>query len=237
LQAALVGEGSATKPYRGKLPIGVSFLFATRDQVSELPVLCPQLAATAPTLQFDGALATAFTQSLADHAALVTANKKEEAPVPESIASAVASWPGASGSRHLVLITTALPDTCALFDGPCGIDATVKAVQDAKAAGVTTHVIGLGDDGMFNYVSAAPDPVKVETGNEEYLQQLANAGSGKPVGPPTVEKLQDYVCVDTLPAVLTATYADTPGNAKYYQSMTATDVKTAVAEILAGICP
>jgi len=33
--------------------------------------------------------------------------------------------------------------------------------------------------------------------------------------------------------VLTAT----PGDAMYYQSMTATDVKTAVAEILAGICP
>ena len=237
LQAALAGNASAAKPYSGKLSIGVSFLFATRDAVNAIPAICPQLAETTPSPLFDGRLTAAFSQSVTDHDALVTAKQKEEAPVPESIASAVASWSGASGARHLVLITTAMPDTCTLFDGPCGIDATVKAVQAAKAAGVTTHVIGLGHDNQFNYPSADPEPVAVQTGYEEYLQQLANAGSGKPVGPPNVEKLQDYACGTPEPAVLTASYSAAPGDAKYHQVKTATDAKTAVAEILASICP
>src|SRR6478735_612895 len=238
LQAALSGEGSATQPYRGKLPIGVSFMFAARDlNVSPLPAVCPQLTATAPSLQFDAALSTAFTQGAADHAALVSAKQKEEAPVPEAIANVVASWSVASGPRHLVLITAGMPDTCTKFDGPCGIDATAKAVQDAKAAGVTTHVIGLGHDLSFNYTITDPDLVTTQTGYEEYLQQLANAGSGKPLGAAMVEKLGDYVCNGDVPATLTASYTGAPGDAKYYEVKTATDAKTAVADILANICP
>lgn len=239
VQAALVGDGSVAKSFAGKLPIGVSFLFAARDQVSSLPATCPQLVTTAPSLQFATTLATAFSQAAADHRALVmTAKQKAEAPVPESITSAVAAWSGVSGARHLVLVTAAMPDTCTQFDGPCGIDATVKAVQDAQAAGVTTHVIGLGDDNMFNYASSDPEPVAVQTGYEEYLQQLANAGSGKPVGSATMEhKLQDYVCNGSSVAALTASYSDAAGDAKYYQVMTATDAKAAVADILANICP
>jgi hypothetical protein len=239
LQAALSGDASAAKPYTGKLPIGVSFLFAARDQVSATPAVCPELVTTAPSSSFDGALSAAFGKAAADHTALVmTAKMKAEAPVPESIASAVAAWSGASGPRHLVLVTTAMPDTCVKFDGPCGIDATVKAVQDAKAAGVTTHVIGLGDDNMFN-ASTTPQPTPTETGYEDYLQQLANAGSGKPLGPDTLEhNLQDYVCTgSTAVAALTASYGGTTGDAKYYQVKTATDAKSAVADILGKICP
>jgi len=238
LQAALVGDGSAAKPFDGKLSIGASFLFAARDlQVSPTPAMCPQLAATAPSLQFDGTLAAAFSQSAAAHTALVTAKQKVEAPVPEGITSAVAAWSGATGARHLVLVTTAMPDTCTKFDGPCGIDATVKALQEARAAGVTTHVIGLGDDSTFNYASSDPDPVLVE-GYEEYLQQLANAGSGKPVGPASMEhSLQDFVCNGTVVATLTASYSDAAGDAKYYQVKSAMDAKAAIADILAGICP
>jgi len=201
LRAALVGDASAAKPYRGKLPIGVSFLFATRDASlpNPGPVMCPQLAATAPSLQFGDSLAAAFTQSVAEHAALVSAKLKEEAPVPESIASAVASWSGVSGQRHLVLVTTAMPDTCTKFDGPCGIDATVKAVQDAKAAGVITHVIGLGNDLQFSAFPPGLDPMPVPNGYARYLQQLANSGRGKSPGPADVEKLQDYVCDGAMP--------------------------------------
>jgi hypothetical protein len=128
-----------------------------------------------------------------------------------------------------------MPDTCTKLDGPCGIDATLKALQDAKLAGVTTHVIGLGDDIQFNPAASGRDP---EKGYEEYLQQLANAGIGKALGPDTFEhKLQDYVCDGATVATLTATYGGTAGEAKFYQAKTATEVKTAVAEILAGICP
>jgi hypothetical protein len=236
LQAALVGEASATKPYRLKLPLGVSFLFAARDPLSpNPPAVCPEVTATAPALQFDSGLALAFAKNADMHAALVTAKQKEEAPVPESIASVVASWMPADYGRHLILVTTAMPDTCTKLDGPCGVDATVKAVQDAKAAGVTTHVIGLGDDNMFNNAASGLDP---ETGYEEYLQQLANAGTGKPLGPDTLEhKLQDFVCNGSTVATLTASYVGTAGDAKYHQVKTATDAKTAVAEILASICP
>ena len=234
LQAALAGDGSAAKPYSGKFPIGVSFLFATRDLMTPLPAMCPQLAGVAPSLDSDSKLASAFTQSVSDHAALMTAKQKEEAPVPESIANAVSTW-SASGPRHLVLITLGMPDTCTQLDGPCGIDSTVNAVQVARAAGVTTHVIGLGDHVQFNYPDA--EGVTVQTGYVEYLQQLANAGSGKPLGPANVEKLQDFACGNTGPALLTATYSATPGDAKYYQVKTATDAKTAVAEVLGSVCP
>jgi len=103
---------------------------------------------------------------------------------------------------------------------------------------VTTHVIGLGHDTMFNYTESDPEvPVQ---GYEVYLQQLANAGQGKPVGPDTLEhKLQDFGGCGTTsgPAPLTASYSATAGDAKYYASMTASDVKSAVAEILTDICP
>jgi len=238
LRAALVGDGSAAKPYASKLPIGAAFLFVVRKDLIALPDQCPQLSTSGPALQSDAALTNAFTENAAAHAALLAEKIKVDAPVPESIASAVASLSGVNGPRHLVLVTTGMPDTCSKFDGPCGIDTTVKAVQDAKAAGVTTHVIGLGHDGMFNYYpSPDPDAVPVTTGYEEYLQQLANAGGGKPLGPPNVEKLEDYVCNGSMPYVPTATYSATAGDAKFYQVMTATDAKTAVADILASICP
>ena len=237
LRAAFSGPDSVAKPYLGKLPMRVSFLFAARDLlVSPLPAVCPQLAETAPNLQFDAQLNAVFAQGYSDHLALLTAKLKVEAPVPEAIGSAVASWSAAGGARHLVLIFMGMPDTCNKFDGPCGLDATVKAVQDANAAGVITHVIGLGHDIAFNYPSEADPGVLVITGNEDYLQQLANAGSGKSVGPANVQQIQAYPssgCGSTL----TATYSTAPGDAKYYQVLTATDAKTAVAGVLADICP
>jgi len=237
LRAAFSGPDSVAKPYLGKLPMRVSFLFAARDLlVSPLPAVCPQLAETAPNLQFDAQLNAVFAQGYSDHLALSTAKLKVEAPVPEAIGSAVASWSAAGGARHLVLIFMGMPDTCNQFDGPCGLDATVKAVQDANAAGVITHVIGLGHDIAFNYPSKADPGVLVITGNEDYLQQLANAGSGKSVGPANVQQIQAYTS-SACGSTLAATYSTAPGDAKYYQVLTATDAKTAVAGVLADICP
>jgi hypothetical protein len=104
-------------------------------------------------------------------------------------------------------------------------DPTIKAVQDAHARGVTTHVIGLGDTPNLDY---PPDTL----GYEAYLAGLANAGTGQPVKMYEGAKLE---CFYSTPGV--ATYSETSGTAKAYQATNAADVKSAVSEILSSICP
>jgi hypothetical protein len=85
-------------------------------------------------------------------------------------------------------------------------------------------VIGLGDTGLL-------DTQNDQDGYQTYLKQLANAGLGKPV---KKSSAFDDKCSDD---GAKATYSPDNGDAKAYRAESSGDVRSAVAEILKGICP
>jgi hypothetical protein len=83
------------------------------------------------------------------------------------------------GKKYILLVTDGNPNTCQVIDPQCGQDLSIKATQDAFAAGVGLFVLGLGD------IVAQPDngcPAAARCGLL-HLQDLANAGVGAGVHP------------------------------------------------------
>ena len=195
-------------------------LFFLRLQYDE-DKACPIVSSAAPATGASGPLGAWFDTNASEYETLANEQAKMDAPVPEAVAAAAALMNGTS--KHVVLITTAVPDSCTLADSNCTVDLALKAVQDAQKLGVTTHVVGLGDTDALN---SADD----DDGYGSYLKQLANAGTGKPV-----KKLGFFgdQCGDDV----TATYADAGGDAQAFKAATAADVKTAISTILSSICP
>jgi hypothetical protein len=95
--------------------------------------------------------------------------KKSETPTWEAIeeGSKALQALDIEGPKYLLVITDGEPDSCVKFDPQCGQDAAISAAQAAYAAGITTFVIGLGDDV-----------------GEKFLNDLAHAGQGLDVQPP-----------------------------------------------------
>lgn len=179
---------------------------------------------------FHTAPAPADPTSVADllsaaRSAWTSSAEKIDAPVPEAIATAAAELGGGTASTpsFIVLVSTGAPDTCTVYDGVCGMDPTVAAVQAARRAGVTTLVLGLGADSSIQY-SASP-----ALGYTGYLAALANAGAGLAVaGPP-------LTC-----STATAQYQSTGGTAPFEQALApaeiAPDLTRLFARVLAA-CP
>ncbi len=212
---AVAGPQGAAAAYETQLDLGALFLVRLSTAVS-----CPTLSVLEPTTPSIASLSALFDQNLEAYTAQSLTDKMD-APVAEAVAAAAGLLGGAGG--HIVLITTAVPDTCTQADTQCSVDPTIKAVQNARATGVVTHVIGLGD---------VPNLDLVDTqGYESYLAQLANAGVGQPV-----KMAQDYQYVCQVPAPV-ATYSEASGNAQAYQAFSSEDVRAAVSQILSGICP
>lgn len=220
VQNAVAAEDGALSAFASKLNVGAVFFVRLQHQDDET---CPVLSSANPQVGALQPLKDLFDTNSAAYEKLADENAKMDAPVPEAVTAAAGMLSG--NARHLVLVTTAVPDSCALADNNCTTDLAVKAVQDAQKAGVTTHVIGLGNTGAL-------DASKDDDGYMTYLTQLANAGAGKPV---KVSQAFDEDCSESHPP--TATYGEQSGDAKAYRAENAADVKTAVAEILQQICP
>jgi hypothetical protein len=129
--------------------------------------------------------------------------------------------------KYIVLVTDGNPNTCATLDPQCGQDIAIKAVQDARAAGIRTLVLGMGailtvDSGCPTYANCG----------EEHLQDLANAGLGLGVGAPK-DGYQYETCV-TAEGGLQASYGD-GGNATYYSGTTMTELRAAMVDIFERI--
>jgi len=97
--------------------------------------------------------------------------------------------PDPPGPKFILLVTDGDPDTCAVFNPNCGQDESIKAVQDAYAAGIGTFVIGIGDITNDSKCDATMRTCKL------HLQDIANAGAGKPVAPNT----QNYMYSNSSP--------------------------------------
>lgn len=140
------------------------------------------------------------------------------------------------GPKFILLVTDGAPDTCWARNPQCGQDAAIKSVQEAFAKGITTYVVGIGD--VLN-----PNPTENGCQNgrcgSDYLQDMANAGTGQPVEPaPDLDHQYQYSgCIANSPTkALAATYAATGGGGKapYYTvngKGTISDVAPLVTEI------
>jgi len=156
------------------------------------------------------------------------------AAVDAAAADLVAFKPVPDGPKYILLVTDGSPDTCWSKDPQCGQDASIKAVQAAYAQGITTYVLGIGD-----ILDPSADGCQSGRCGKDYLQDIANAGTGQPVEPiPATDTNYAYsTCITNSPTkALTATYAAPGGGATapYYTvkgSGTASDVTPLVAEI------
>jgi hypothetical protein len=146
----------------------------------------------------------------------------------EKLAAYTADPPG---PKYIVLVTDGNPNTCHALDPQCGSDESIKAVQDAKAAGIGTFAVGIGDIIASN---SGCEPAWGRCG-ALHLQDLANAGQGLPVQAPP-DQLKYQACTPT--QMLAATYAgaaETAGKAPYYTAANAAELETALRGLLNSV--
>ncbi len=112
-------------------------------------------------------------------------NPKWETPTNYAItyaASILTNYmPMPPGKKYILLVTDGNPNTCEVIDPQCGQDYAIKAAQDAYAAGIGLFVLGVGDI-VKNPNAGCPMSARCGL---EHLQDLANAGVGAGVMPPT----------------------------------------------------
>jgi hypothetical protein len=137
------------------------------------------------------------------------------------------------GPKYILLVTDGNPNTCQVVDPQCGSDLSIKAVQDAKAQGIGTFAIGIGDLITGN---TGCEPAWGRCGRD-HLQDIANAGAGLPVQAPP----EQYVwqsCADRYGRVLQGSYAAagaTPGAAPYFTATNRAELKTALQGLLNSV--
>jgi len=134
--------------------------------------------------------------------------------------------PEPPGPKFILLVTDGDPDTCTVANPNCGQDESIKAIQDAYAAGIGTFVIGIGD--IVNKFDAS-----MRTG-PQHLQDIANAGAGLPVAPNTQNYTYSKCIADN---GYTATYAASvaEGGAAPYYTVSTTNGAMAQTQIAAAI--
>jgi hypothetical protein len=123
--------------------------------------------------------------------------------ITRTAAALTAFTPDPPGPKFILLLTDGNPNTCEVLNPQCGQDRSVKAAQDAFAAGVGLFILGVGD------IVAQPNngcPTSARCG-VQHLQDMANAGVGAPVHPPS----ETFVYESCNQGELLATYtADAP---------------------------
>ncbi len=139
------------------------------------------------------------------------------------------------GPKNILLVTDGNPNTCQIVDPQCGQDLSIKAAQDAFAAGIRTYVIGIGD--VIQDVNIGCEPRWGHCG-ADHLADLANAGVGLPVAPQPMEyPWQSCADAYTPPRELKATYDTTgmPGNAPYFTAKNQAELTAAIQSLLNNV--
>ena len=137
-----------------RVNFGMMLFTAVRNE----PETCPLLDTVEPDL-FNG-------DAIANICRADDETYKGASPVPEAISAATDMLTAMTGpGRRLILLATdGMPQTCdtlAVADDPEGRSDTIEAVEAAWTAGISTFVVGVGDEG-----------------SDEFLQQVADAGAG-----------------------------------------------------------
>lgn len=184
-----------------KLQSKVRFGFTSFKSVTQ-PVLdptCPILQSTDFKVNNFDEINTTYTA-----AGTYTGTIKWETPTGASVRAVTQTllnfMPVPTGPKFILLVTDGNPDSCKVRDPQCGEDESIKAVQDAYTAGIGTFVIGIGDILTDNSGCVGRCGV-------DHLKDLANAGTGMPVAPNSMEYAYSQCVGD--PTKLTATYAAT----------------------------
>jgi hypothetical protein len=217
-----------TKGVIAKLQGKVRFGFTSYKSVTRPTgtTTCPVLESTDLKINNFDAIKAKYTEV----GMTPTTDFKWETPTGASLAAVAKSLadftPDPPGPKFILLVTDGDPDTCAIRDPQCGQDDSIKAVQDAYAAGIGTFVIGIGD-----ILTSSASNMRVGVA---HLQDVANAGAGQPVAPNSQEYAYSQ-CVAG--AGLTATYAAdvaSAGKAPYY-TVSAADGTTAQTQLATAI--
>jgi len=190
---------------------------------------CPELLSTELKINNYETIKAAYTAA----GVTPTTDYKWETPTGASVAAVAKTLaefkPDPPGPKFILLVTDGDPDTCTVRDPQCGQDDSIKAVQDAYAAGIGTFVIGIGD-----VVGSTSTSMRV---GKLHLQDLANAGTGQPVAPNSLEYTYSQCIMNGPTHALTATYATeagAPGTAPFY-TVSAADGVTAQKELATAI--
>jgi hypothetical protein len=135
------------------------------------------------------------------------------------------------GPKFILLVTDGNPNTCLVLDPQCGQDQTIKAVQDAFAAGIGTFVLGIGDIVSDNTGCV---PAQARCG-VDHLTDIMNAGQGQPVVQPPAEYVYQK-CVAPMggAGTLTAAYSPTGGTAMALSATNASAIGPALEGLLTG---
>jgi hypothetical protein len=211
-----------------KLRSKVRFGFASYKSVTR-PAgedTCPILASTDLKIDNYDTIKTQYAAA----GVTPTTDYKWETPTGASVAAVAktlaAFQPEPPGPKFILLVTDGNPDTCTVRDPQCGEDESIKAVQDAYAAGIGTFVIGIGD-----ILTSSSGNIRE---GKDHLQDLANAGKGMPVAANTLEYSYSACVKDTGLSATYATADETPGMAPFY-TVSAADGTMAQAQIADAI--
>lgn len=221
------------KPLQEKVRFGfASYKGSTMITTEDSPT-CAEIAKVDYALNNYDAINTTYTQ-------LGTQWKqgtKWETPTGHAIqrvaADLAAYAPDPPGPKYILLVTDGNPNTCQVVDPQCGQDLSIKAVQDARAKGIGTFAVGIGDIVANN---TGCEPAWGRCG-VNHLQDLANAGQGLPVAAPP-ETFVWQSCADRYGRVLQGAYAaagTAPGTAPYFTATNAAELKTALQGLLNSV--
>jgi hypothetical protein len=227
-EALMDSEDGALTEYADRIRFGLAVYQGSKTPSSEPDPACATISTSSIALDNSAAIDTIY-KGVGDAFVL---NTKYETPTGHAVNRLTTTLsgydPDPPGPKYLVLVTDGNPNTCATLDPQCGQDIAIKAVQDARAAGIRTLVLGMGD---ILTVNSGCTPAVMNCGTA-HLQDLANAGLGLGVGAqPASYYLQP--CVTSVNG-LKATYG-TAGNATYYSGTTMAELRAEMVEIFERI--
>jgi len=218
IQSALMDPtDGAVAAYEDQIAFGMTIFRGNITPTTESSDLCAELDSEDFALDNRAAMDELYTYV----GGLWQVGVKWETPTGHAVrrAAALLNAHASAGGKYLVLITDGNPNTCQTLDPQCGQDLSIKAVQDARALGIRTLVLGMGD------VILSPN-----SGCSAYshcgvahLADVANAGLGYGVAAqPMYFELES--CVSSAGG-LQATYSATPGNAEVYSGTTRDELR------------
>jgi hypothetical protein len=166
LYETLMGAGGTVETLQSDVRFGLA-LYSSID--GNEGGMCPMLTEVGPALDNFDAMDAIYDP----------ADPLDETPTGESLAVVAGTLEAFTepGPKAIVLATDGEPDTCATPNPQEGQPEVIAAVEAAFAADISTFVVSVGDDV-----------------GEAHLQEVANAGVGKPVDDPVPAPF--YVALD-----------------------------------------
>lgn len=227
-EALMDPTDGALARYADQIRFGLAVFQGSTTSSAEDNPACATISSSAIALDNREAIDTVY-KGVGDAYVPLTKYETPTGHAVNRVASELASYAAdPPGPKYIVLVTDGNPNTCRTLDPQCGQDLAIKAVQDARAAGISTLVLGMGD---ILGGDTGCDSSLMSCGTA-HLQDLANAGLGLGVGAQPAN--YQYTSCVSFEGGLKATYG-TPGNATYYSGTTLAELRAELLEIFERI--